>query len=492
MATNGLVGRVNELSKIDIIQGGMGVGVSHPGLANACSREGMLGVVSGIESEVQMIRRLQNGDADGKIREALSKFPDQKFADWIVSSYFVEGGIDPKDRYAHKVFTSPFVDSNKVMTFSNTDLEKMLVASNFVDITLAKEGHDNPVGLNLLYKVKWPLMPSLYGAMLAGVDAVCIGAGIGKDIPSILDTLSIHGAFEACMRDYVFDIKGNKLDYKIRFDPSIVTGVSGDELMRPVFVGVVGNHLGLKFLPNADAYVLEGPKAGGHNAPARSKDLNDLGEPVYGEKDEIDFGKLEHLRLKNAETKGYEQPFWLAGSYAGRLAEAKELGAAGVQAGTVFAFCSDSGIEPTYRREMLLSVLNGTDIITDPNASPSGFPFKCLDDPSTVYHDDNYYDRKRSCDFRYLADFVEMPDGQLKMRCAAEPVKSYVAKGGDADHARGKVCLCNGLLATTGLGSRGELPLVTVGSDVKALHQIVDRFGLDYTAKDVKSYIMGK
>ena len=35
-----------------------------------------------------------------------------------------------------------------------------------------------------------------------------------------------------------------------------------------------------------DGFVVEGPTAGGHNAPPRGKlQLNDAGEPIYGERD---------------------------------------------------------------------------------------------------------------------------------------------------------------------------------------------------------------
>ncbi len=55
-----------------IIQGGMGVGVSGWPLANAVSRLGHLGVVSGAVLEIVMLRRLQEGDIEGNVREALS------------------------------------------------------------------------------------------------------------------------------------------------------------------------------------------------------------------------------------------------------------------------------------------------------------------------------------------------------------------------------------------------------------------------------------
>jgi NAD(P)H-dependent flavin oxidoreductase YrpB (nitropropane dioxygenase family) len=48
------------------------------------------------------------------------------------------------------------------------------------------------VGINLLEKVQMPTLASLYGAMLAGVDVVLMGAGIPTQIAGILDKLSNH------------------------------------------------------------------------------------------------------------------------------------------------------------------------------------------------------------------------------------------------------------------------------------------------------------
>ena len=69
-------------------------------------------------------------------------------------------------------------------------VEQLIVAANFVEVYLAKEGHDGPVGVNYLEKLQAPTLPSLYGAMLAGVDYVLMGAGIPKAIPALLDDLA--------------------------------------------------------------------------------------------------------------------------------------------------------------------------------------------------------------------------------------------------------------------------------------------------------------
>ena len=55
-----------------------------------------------------------------------------------------------------------------------------------------------------------------------------------------------------------------------------------------------------------DGLVIETPIAGGHNAPPRGKlQLNANGEPIYGERDQVDLAGLRALGV----------PFWMAGGY---------------------------------------------------------------------------------------------------------------------------------------------------------------------------------
>jgi len=72
--------------------------------------------------------------------------------------------------------------------------DAITVLGNFVEVFLAREGHDQPVGINYLTKIQAPTLPSLYGALLAGVGYVLMGAGIPRDIPGALDQLARHEA----------------------------------------------------------------------------------------------------------------------------------------------------------------------------------------------------------------------------------------------------------------------------------------------------------
>ncbi len=164
-----------------VIQGGMGVGVSGWRLARAVSSAGQLGVVSGTALDAILARRLHAGDLGGEMRWALDHFPIPGVATRILQRYFVPGG---------KPAAVPFKSKPLPSESPSREAVELLVASNFVEVFLAREGHDFPVGINLLEKIQTPTLASLYGAMLAGVSVVLMGAGIPRAIPGLLDRLS--------------------------------------------------------------------------------------------------------------------------------------------------------------------------------------------------------------------------------------------------------------------------------------------------------------
>src|SRR3954449_12075341 len=82
-----------------IIQGGMGIGVSNWRLAQAVSRLGQLGVVSGTALDQVFVRRLAGGDQGGHMRRALDSFPFPEMARRLWQEYFVAGGKSPAAAY---------------------------------------------------------------------------------------------------------------------------------------------------------------------------------------------------------------------------------------------------------------------------------------------------------------------------------------------------------------------------------------------------------
>lgn len=151
------------------------------------------------------------------------------------------------------------------------------------------------------------------------------------------------------------------------------------------------------------------------------------------------------------------------------------------------------GDGPRLREELLGRSLAGTlTVRNDPEASPTSFPFKVAELPGTLSEPEVAAARRRVCDLGFLRTPVRGPRG-LAYRCAAEPVGSYVRKGGDAADAKGRQCLCNGLLATIGLaqrrpGGRVEPPLVTIGKDLSFLPKLSPR-ARPYTAAEVVEWL---
>ncbi len=461
-----------------IIQGGMGIAVSNWTLASAVARTGQLGVVSGTAVDTVLVRRLQDGDPGGHVRRALAQFPLPGAAQTLLDDWFLPDGRAPGQPYrllpVYRVRMSP-------------ERQLITVLANFVEVYLAKEGHSGAVGLNLLTKVQLPTLPSLYGAMLAGVDVVIMGAGIPREIPGALDRLAQHEA--AALR---LDIEGPNADppLQLTFDPATIHGDTLPALRRPLFFPIVSatslaTTLLRKSNGRVDGFVIEGPTAGGHNAPPRgAMQLNERGEPIYGVRDEVDLAAIRALGV----------PFWLAGACGSpdRLQQALAQGAAGIQVGTLFACCDESGITPALRTRIVNAVVqNDVSIFTDPLASPTGYPFKRL---LLAPEEESLVARERVCDLGYLRQPVRTQEGRVEYRCASEPVAQYVTKGGHEADTLGRQCLCNGLLANVGLaqtrGDHDEPPLITTGDDVAGVATVAAGRGR-YTAGEAIAWLTG-
>ncbi|MCC6278105.1 MAG: nitronate monooxygenase [Oligoflexia bacterium] len=460
-----------------IIQGGMGIGISSWNLARAVSMEGHLGVVSGTGIDSLMIRTLQMGDPGAHYRRALHSFPFEKVASKILKTFFVEGGINKDRPFAHLPLPSAKLSA---------DHEEIIVAANFAEVFLAKEDHNGIIGINLLEKLQLTNLPSLFGAMLGGVDYVLMGAGIPREIPGVLDRLALNE--DVSIRLSVLGATSGD-DFRTFFSPkSLFSEHQLTKLKRPRFLAIISSAaiamtLAKKASGRVDGFIVEGPTAGGHNAPPRSSSVtNDRGEPVYGEKDSVDLDNLKKIGL----------PFWLAGSYCSpeKILEAIELGACGVQIGSAFALTDESGLAKDLKEKALaLSEAGDLDIFTDPHCSPTQFPFKIARIKGTLSDENLYKARKRICDIGYLRQMYKKDDGTLGYRCPAEPESQFTSKGGNIEDTRGRHCLCNGLLATLGLGNlrsdgSRELPLVTLGDDAKTASRFeADRRG--YIARNV-------
>jgi nitronate monooxygenase len=465
-----------------IIQGGMGVAVSTWRLANAVSRLGHLGVIAGTALAEVFARRLQDGDPGGHMLHALAHFPFPAMAERIRQAYHIPGGKGPGASYQ----LLPLYDKD-----SPPAIVELTIVANFAEVFLAREGHDNPVGMNYLEKIQIPHLASIYGAMLAGVGYVLMGAGIPLKIPGVLDRFVNHQP-----ATYPLQVAGTREgdDTTVTFDPRQYMEGDLPPLVRPKFLAIIAsNVLAATMIKRAngrvDGFVIEGPTAGGHNAPPRGKTVfNAVGEPIYGERDHVDLKKIRELGL----------PFWLAGGYGSpeMLRAALDAGATGIQVGTAFAYCEESGLSEPLKQEVLQRISSGdAQVSTDCMASPTNFPFKVARVGGSISDPAVFAARPRICDLGYLREAYRAEDGEIAFRCAAEPPTVYQSKGGNPEDGVGKKCLCNALMATAGYpqvrnGRHVEAPVVTSGDDLPGIKRFFPASGTSYTAAEVIAKLM--
>ena len=469
-----------------IIQGGMGVGISSWRLARTVSMEGELGVISGTAVALTLARKIMERVDEDDVNRALDAFPFPKMVERIRAKYAPSTDEQfNKDRF--KGVPMPTIEYSK-------DLLELTVVACFVEVYMAKYGHDGLVGMNLLEKVVTPTLSSLYGALLAGVDYILMGAGIPIRIPQVLDELSQNK--DSSLPVKVADDETGEIVYS-RFSPTaFAEGEKLPKLKRPKFLAIVSSaplalHLHRSQYGSPDGFVVELPIAGGHNAPPRGKmQLNENGEPIYGVRDEVDFQAIQNIGL----------PFYLAGGYGSReqYVMATNLGASGIQVGTAFAFCEESGMEKSLKQRIIEAVKKGLGRVrTDPLASPTGFPFKVVEIEGTNGIHETAEKRQRICDLGYLREAYRKENGNIGYRCPAEPVDDFVKKGGKIEETVGRRCLCNGLVSTLGLGQKRrngteEIPIVTAGDDLRFVLRFLKPGQLSYTAKDVLNILLGK
>jgi nitronate monooxygenase len=461
-----------------LIQGGMGIAISGWPLARAVARAGQLGVVSGTAIDNVFVRRLQDDGIDEDLQRVLESFPLPSVVEHVTER-FARSKRQPSEPY--RTLT--------MLTHRNVQLSQdVLVLASFVEVALAKLGHDGVVGINLLTKVQIPTVATLYGAMLANVDYVLMGAGVPTHIPGVLEQLANGLAVETALATLGAGVATTPP--VLSFDPSRYQAMH--PLRRPKFVAIVSSHVLATALAKrsngpVDGFVVERPSAGGHNAPPRGTiTLDAAGSPEYGARDEVNFDVMRQLNI----------PFWIGGGVTSpeRVREARALGAAGVQVGTLFAYCRESGMEGGLRKKIIAGAQrSAVTVHTSMVASSTGYPFKVASVAGTISDESLYEQRERKCDLGYLRDVYVRENGSLGYRCAAEPVAAYLRKGGLIEDTVGSACLCNGLMATCGLaqvrdGGYVELPLVTSGDFVNEIRLVAEGHA-SYGALDVINYL---
>ena len=461
-----------------IIQGGMGIAVSNWELAKTVSLQGQLGVVSGTAIDNVMARRLQDGDKSENTRRALTHFPNQEIVKKILDKYFIDGGKAPE---------TPYIMVPKITLEQKRDAQEILIVANFVEVWLAKEGHDGLIGINFLHKIQMTTAASVFGAMLAGVDYIIMGAGIPRELPKLIRQISkleVGSVPVDVIGGPAAPTKINPLD----FVPAD-TKIKQPKFLAIISVDVLGTYLARDEETRPDGFIIEHNSAGGHNAPPRGKwEFDENGEPIYGPKDIADIEKMKKLGL----------PFWLAGTYGSpeRVKAALEQGAAGVQVGTLFAISNHSGFSNKTRNQLLDKLKNNTlEIKTDVLASPTSFPIKIVKLQGHTSTAEGFAARPKLCDLGYLREAAISESGRTIYRCPSEPDDQFLKKGGAVEEIEGRKCLCNGLMANIGLpqvrkDGYVEAPIVTLGSDIEGAKVLLKSHPDGYGADDAVKWLL--
>jgi nitronate monooxygenase len=510
------------LKNVRLIQGGMGVYVSNWRLAKAVAKERpgiTTGTVSGTGLDVVYVRLLQLGDPGGHVRRALAAF-DEKFGvsigKKIRDRYFIDGGKAPTARFKNapqqtvrppkggNTLPSPSQEAASMALTLDEEIVELLIATGFAEVWLAKEGHHGNIFINFLKKVELPLVYTLYGAMLAGVDGVIVGAGNPDGLPEVCSRLAEH---ETVSSDLLVLYREAGESFHVPFDPRLVAGgkLTHNPLHRPAFLAIVSlEHLVLALAQSSseppDGFIIEHHTAGGHNAaPLGPLAKDSKGQPVYSEKDEPSLQTIREAGI----------PFWLAGGYGNheQLEQALAAGAVGIQVGSNFALAEESGMKPIYRTAILNELKKGTadtDLVRTTMFSPTGFPFKVVQLEGTLAKNEVYAGRRRVCDIGLLQQRgLSKPaaDGTRRIfqRCSAAPVAGFISKRGLEFNTTDRRCLCNGLLACVGLGQisnqDGEMieepAIVTLGNHLDGIRRLSRNGQTQYWVRDVVNDILG-
>ncbi len=424
------------MQNMKLIQGGMGVKISQYTLARTVAKTGN-GRAGGTVSLTMIAHvarsRLVKNDID-QLR-ALDLF----------GSFFPE---------VAQLIRHAFVENRKVLPAYNLDppvlLRWMTLFGSFAEFYLASEGHDHPVGANVLYKVGYPHLDTLVGLMMAvalrkptAISYLIVGAGLPGDFPHMMQELVTERR-----TTFLHDVENSKVGQYMVLDLEVLTSKMGEvakastrdpALFRiPLFLPIVTMQSAVEGLrrmtsgfEGIDGFIVENKDAGGHNANPRNK-------TEYGPKDEMDFDKLRRLT---------SLPYWLAGGWLPRFQEARELGAVGIQVGGPFSLTPESGTLARLRDATLEKIRNDTLVVESTNMSPTNYRFQVVQHENTM-SDPNAL-KKPGCTKCYLrTPVLVLEEGSYVVRyeCTGDPL--YKQRGGTKDDTD-KACLCNGLAATS-------------------------------------------
>ena len=232
-------------------------------------------------------------------------------------------------------------------------------------------------------------------------------------------------------------------------------------------------------------FIIEGPTAGGHNAPPRgTMILNDAGEPIYGERDVVDLYQIARAR-----------PSLLA---------RRRRGLAGT------ALQGQGGRCRRHSGRDALCLLERVRLHRRAEALRAGErppwrggrahrPARLTDRLSLQGGDLEWRQGRRHPPQAHLrpglpAHRVRPRGRKIGFRCASEPIDDYVKKGGDVAETTGRRCLCNSLMANINIGQFREdgfqeTQLLTSGDDLTMIAEFLQG-RTSYSAVEVVEYLL--
>lgn len=236
--------------------GRYGVYVSNWRLARAVATErpGQTArTVSGTALDVVYVRLLQLGDPGGHARQALAardtiygtgigqklidsvlhrrgKAPDARFKSSPMQILHAQNGVSLAMGVAG--------DASTVLLQLDAEIIELPIATGFAEVWLAKEGHSGNILINFLNKIEVPLRYVMYGAMLAGVDGVIVGAGNPDGLPAHYSKLANHQAVTKTL-SVLYQEAGEA--FTLTFDPQQIAdgAFTKTPLKRPAFLAIV-------------------------------------------------------------------------------------------------------------------------------------------------------------------------------------------------------------------------------------------------------------
>lgn len=258
------------------------------------------------------------------------------------------------------------------------------------------------IGMNVMVALINTYEDSVLGAMDGGVDAIISGAGLPFALADIAKT---HPRFD-----------------EVALIPIVSSGRAAEVIIKKWE----------KSGRMPDAFVVEGPLAGGHIG---WRDIETAMDP----KNNLELLIKEVLEV--CSKRNLSVPVIAAGGVYSHedILHYLELGCAGVQMGTRFLATFESGANEEYKK-LLVSCTESDIELADKPGSPCGMLFRVLKQ-SPFYQEALTFTRAPRCDKGYLLN---------KGNCSAK------------DSNVSSFCICNGLMASV-VPTSPEKELYTVG-----------------------------